>query len=375
MAGTSPTSESRRGRPKAELVLTAEERAVLERFTNRRKTAQALALRARIVLACAEKAQPSNQQVAQRLGVNQATVGKWRRRFVAERLDGLLDDPRSGAPRTISDDKVEAVIVKTLEETPVDATHWSTRSMAQKAGVSPSSVGRIWRAFGLQPHRYENFKLSTDPLFIEKLRDVVGLYLDPPERAMVFCVDEKSQIQALNRSQPILPVLPGVPERRSHDYQRNGTTSLFAALDMATGKVIGSLHHRHRSVEFKKFLARVDAEVPADLDVHLICDNYATHKTPAVKRWLERHPRFHLHFVPTSTSWLNMVERWFAELTNKKIRRGSHRSVFELERDIRNWIDTWNENPRPYVWVKTADEILKSIARYLERLPGNSATN
>jgi transposase len=376
MARTSPTRESRlRGRPKAELVLTAEERGVLERLTNRRKTAQALALRARIILACAEKAQPSNQDVAQRLHVNQATVGKWRRRFVAERLDGLSDDPRPGAPRKITDDKVEAVIVKTLEETPVDATHWSTRSMAQKVGLSPSSVGRIWRAFGLQPHRYETFKLSTDPLFIEKLRDVVGLYLDPPERAVVFCVDEKSQIQALNRSQPILPVLPGVPERRSHDYKRNGTTSLFAALDMATGKVIGSLHRRHRSVEFKKFLARLDTEVPDDLDVHLICDNYATHKTPAVKRWLERHPRFHLHFVPTSSSWLNMVERLFAELTNKKIRRGSHRSVPELERDIRNWIDTWNENPRPYVWVKTADEILKSIARYLERLPGNSGTN
>jgi transposase len=356
-------------------VLTAEERGVLERFTNRRKTAQALALRARIVLACAEKAQPSNQEVAQRLHVNQATVGKWRRRFVVERLDGLLDDPRPGAPRKITDDKVEAVIVKTLEETPRDATHWSTRSMAQKAGVSPSSVGRIWRAFGLQPHRYENFKLSTDPQFIEKLRDVVGLYLDPPERAMVFCVDEKSQIQALNRSQPILPVLPGVPERRSHDYKRNGTTSLFAALDMATGKVIGSLHHRHRSIEFKKFLIRLDTEVPEELDIHLICDNYATHKTPAVKRWLERHPRFHLHFVPTSTSWLNMVERWFAELTNKKIRRGTHRSVLELERDIRNWIETWNENPRPYLWVKTADEILKSIARYLERLPRNSVTN
>jgi transposase len=294
---------------------------------------------------------------------------------VAERLDGLSDDPRPGAPRKITDDKVETLIVKTLEETPVDATHWSTRSMAQKAGVSASSVGRIWRAFGLQPHRYETFKLSTDPQFIEKLRDVVGLYLDPPERAVVFCVDEKSQIQALNRSQPILPVLPGVPERRSHDYKRNGTTSLFAALDMATGKVIGSLHRRHRSVEFKKFLIRVDSEVPEYLDVHLICDNYATHKSPAVKAWLERHPRFHLHFVPTSTSWLNMVERWFAELTNKKIRRGTHRSVPALERDIRNWIDTWNENPRPYVWVKTADEILKSIARYLERLPGNSAAN
>jgi transposase len=336
----------------------------------RRKTAQALALRARIVLACAEEGQPTNGEVAGRLGVNQATVGKWRRRFVAERLDGLFDDPRPGKPRTVTDDMVEAVVVKTLEEKPKDATHWSTRSLAQATGMSKTTVGRIWKAFELKPHLAESFKLSTDPLFIDKTRDVVALYLDPPERAVVLCVDEKSQIQALNRAQPILPLLPGTPERRSHDYVRHGTTSLFAALDMATGKVIGSLHARHRAVEFKKFLERVDAEVPKDLDVHLILDNYSTHKTPAIKRWLLRHPRFHLHFVPTSSSWLNLVERWFGELTMKKIRRGSHRSVRELERDIKDWIEQWNENPRPYVWVKTADQILESLARYCERISG-----
>jgi len=358
----------RRGRPRAALVLTPEERQVLERLTNRRKTAQALALRARIVLACAEKSQPSNQAVAERLKVNQATVGKWRRRFVAERLDGLYDDPRCGAPRKIDDDKVEEIIVRTLEQKPNNATHWSTRELAKATGVSSASVGRIWSAFGLQPWRAESFKLSSDPQFIEKVRDVVGLYLDPPERAVVLCVDEKSQIQALNRSQPIFPMLPGTPERRSHDYVRHGTVSLFAALDMATGKVIGSLHARHRAVEFKKFLVLIDKEVPENLDVHLILDNYGTHKAPAVKRFLLSHPRFHLHFVPTSSSWLNMVERLFGELTTKRIRRGSHRSVRELVADIREWIDTWNENPRPYVWVKTADQILASIARYCERI-------
>ena len=370
MASTSPKTTARpRGRPKAELVLSSEERAVLERLTNRRKPAQALALRARIVLACAEKAQPTNQQVAARRKVNQATVGKRLRRFVSDRLDGLFDEPRPGAPRKIGDDKVEEVIVKTLESKPPDgATHWSTRSLAKAVGLNQTAITRIWNTFGLQPWRAETFKLSSDPAFIEKVRDVVGLYLDPPERAMVFCVDEKSQIQALNRSQPILPLLPGTPERRSHDYTRHGTTSLFAALDMATGTIIGSLHRRHRAAEFKKFLDRLDAEVPAELDVHLILDNYATHKTPAIKRWLARHPRFQLHFVPTSSSWLNMVERWFAELTNKKIRRGAHRSVPQLEADIRSWITNWNENPRPYVWVKTADEILRSIARYCERI-------
>ncbi len=342
----------------------------LQRLSTRRKTAQAIALRSRIVLACSAKDQPSNQAVAARLGVNQATVGKWRRRFVADRLDGLFDEDRPGAPRTVSDDMVEAVVVKTLEEKPADATHWSTRSMAKATGMSATTVGRIWRAFELKPHRSESFKLSTDPLFIEKVRDVVGLYLDPPERAVVLAVDEKSQIQALNRSQPILPIMPGTPERASHDYKRHGTTSLFAALDMATGKIIGSLHARHRSIEFKKFLERIDTEVPDDLDVHLILDNYRTHKTPMIKRWLLRHPRFHLHFIPTSSSWLNMVERWFGELTMKKIRRGTHRSVRELERDIKEWIATWNDDPRPYVWVKTAEEIFASLAQYCERISG-----
>jgi len=355
-----------RGRPKAELVLTNEERLTLERLTSRRTSAQFLALRARIVIACASG--KTNTEVASELKVSQATVGKWRARFVERRLDGLFDEDRPGAPRTISDDQVERVVVKTLEEKPRDATHWSTRSMAKATGMSQSAVSRIWRAFELQPHRSESFKLSTDPLFIEKVRDVVGLYLDPPERAVVLCVDEKSQIQALNRYQPIFNIMPGTPERRSHDYVRHGTTSLFAALDMASGKVIGSLHKRHRSKEFKNFLQRIDDEVPAGLDIHVICDNYATHKTPEIQRFLVRHPRFHLHFTPTSGSWLNMVERWFAELTNKKIRRGSHLSVRALEADIRSWIATWNEDPRPYVWVKTADQILAALARYCEKV-------
>lgn len=358
---------ARTGRPKTQLVLSDEERLTLERLTNRRKSAQAIALRARIVLACA-KPGVTNLAVAADLGVSPATVGKWRARFVARRLNGLFDEDRPGHPRTITDDKVEAVIIKTLEEKPADATHWSTRSMADALGMSQTSISRIWRAFGLQPHRAESFKLSTDPLFLDKLYDIVGLYLDPPERAVVLCVDEKSQIQALNRFQPILPMMPGTPERRSHDYVRHGTTSLFAALDMATGKVIGSLHHRHRAAEFKKFLARIDEEVPAHLDVHLVLDNYATHKTAEIHRWLLRHPRFHLHFTPTSGSWLNMVERWFAELTTKKIKRGAHLSVRALERDIRDWIAQWNENPRPYVWVKTAEQILASLARYCERV-------
>ncbi|MGH3183285.1 MAG: IS630 family transposase, partial [Streptosporangiaceae bacterium] len=278
-----------------------------------------------------------------------------------------------GAERTVTDDKIEAVIVKTLEDKPADATHWSTRSMADAMGMSQTSISKIWRAFGLQPHRAETFKLSSDPQFIEKLRDVVGLYLDPPERAVVLCTDEKSQIQALNRFQPILPMMPGTPERRSHDYVRHGTTSLFAALDMANGKVIGSLHRRHRASEFKKFLERIDAEVPTELDVHLVLDNYATHKTPDIMRWMVRHPRFHLHFTPTSSSWLNVVERWFSELTTKKIKRGAHMSVRALERDIRDWIANWNEDPKPYVWVKTADQILASLARYCERVSAAAA--
>lgn len=357
---------ARTGRPKAELVLTDEERTTLERLVRRRKSAQAMAMRARIVLRCADGL--NNLQVAADLGVSDATVSKWRRRFVAKRLDGLFDEPRPGPPRTITDDRVEDVIIKTLEEKPRDATHWSTRSMAKATGMSQTTITKIWQAFGLQPWRSESFKLSSDPLFVDKVKDLVALYLDPPERAAVFCVDEKSQIQALNRYQPVLPMMPATPERRSHDYVRHGTTSLFAALNLATGHVIGSLHRRHRAAEFKQFLCRIDDEVPAELEIHLVLDNYGTHKTPEIQRWLLRHPRFHLHFTPTSGSWLNLVERWFAELTTKKIRRGTHTSVRALERDIRDWITTWNENPRPYVWVKTADQILASLARYCERV-------
>src|SRR6266849_2801902 len=322
-----------RGRPKSALVVSAEQRAALERWARRPKTAQALALRARIVLRCA--AGLSNGTVASELSVHTATVGKWRRRFVAEGLDGLLDEPRPGAPRRISDEQVELVLRKTLEQQPAEATHWSTRSMAAATGLSQSAVSRIWRAFALQPHRIETFTLSADPLFVEKVRDVVGLYLDPPERALVLCVDEKSQIQALDRSRPTLPILPGTPARRPHDYLRHGTTSLFAALDIASGRVTHQLHRRHRAVEFRKFLDLLDQTVPAALEVHLILDNYATHKTPAIRRWLLRHPRFLLHFIPKSSSWLNLVERWFAELTTKKLQRGAHASVEALEADTR----------------------------------------
>ncbi|MEZ0163103.1 IS630 family transposase, partial [Streptomyces griseorubens] len=334
------------------LSVTDAQRDVLEGWVRRRSTAQSLAQRSRIILACAEG--HSIMEVSRRLGVTADMVRTWRRRFLERGLDGLSDEPRPGVPRKITDADVERVIVKTLEEKPKNATHWSTRSMAAATGMSQSTVSRIWRAFALAPHRSQTFKLSTDPLFIDKVRDVVGLYLDPPEKALVLCVDEKSQIQALDRSQPVLPMMPGVPERRSHDYVRAGTTTLFAALEVATGKVIGSLHRRHRAVEFKKFLTKLDMEVPAELDVHLILDNYVTHKTPAVKKWLLAHPRFHLHFTPTSSSWLNLVERWFAELTQKKLKRGVHRSVQALERDIRSWLADWNDHPRPFVWTKTA---------------------
>ncbi|MFU9039427.1 IS630 family transposase, partial [Streptomyces sp. RCH5-5] len=310
----------------------------------------------------------SIMEVSRRLGVTADMVRTWRRRFLERGLDGLADEPRPGVPRKITDADVERVIVKTLEEKPKNATHWSTRSMAAATGMSQSAISRIWRAFALAPHRSQTFKLSTDPLFIDKVRDVVGLYLDPPEKALVLCVDEKSQIQALDRSQPVLPMVPGVPERRSHDYVRAGTTTLFAALEVATGKVIGSLHRRHRAVEFKKFLTKLDKEVPADLEVHLILDNYVTHKTPVIKKWLLAHPRFHLHFTPTSSSWLNLVERWFAELTQKKLKRGVHRSVQALERDIRSWLADWNEHPRPFAWTKTADEILDKVAAYCRRI-------
>jgi transposase len=358
---------ARTGRPKVELLLTDLERGELERFARRPKTAQALALRSRIVLESASGA--PNTEVAARLGVTVQTVGKWRARFVERRLAGLLDEPRPGQPRKITDEHVEDVIVRTLETAPPDGgTHWSTRKMAAATGLNQTAVSKIWRAFGLQPHRVEQFKLSTDPLFIEKVRDIVGVYLDPPERAVVLCVDEKSQIQALDRTAPILPLLAGVPERRTHDYKRAGTSTLFAALDIATGQVIGSLHQRHRAIEFKKFLQTLDREVPDELEVHLILDNYATHKTPAIQKWLTRHPRFVLHFTPTSASWLNLVERWFAELTERKLRRGTHRSVAELNTDIRNWITTWNNDPKPYVWVKTADQILDNLTQYLNRI-------
>jgi transposase len=349
-----------------EITLDDEQRAQLESWARRGSSAQALALRCRIVL-LAERSL-NNTEIADELGIDVKSARKWRSRFGAHGLDGLVDEPRPGRPRSITDERVEEVIVKTLEATPKDATHWSTRSMAAEVGLTQSAVHRIWRAFGLQPHRSETWKLSKDPQFIDKVRDVVGLYLAPPERAVVLCVDEKSQIQALDRTAPILPMLPGTPERATHDYKRSGTSSLYAALDITTGKVIGSLHARHRAVEFKRFLQTLDREVPAHLDVHLVLDNSSTHKTPAIQRWLLAHPRFVLHFTPTSSSWLNLVERWFAELTTKKLRRGTHRSVRELNTDIRGWINTWNENPRPFVWTKTADEILESIARYCTRI-------
>jgi transposase len=348
------------------VVLSDEERDELERWTRRRSSAQGLALRARIVLLAGEGL--TNTQIAQRLGISRPPVTKWRKRFAEHRLDGLTDEPRPGRPRTIGDEQVEEVIVRTLESTPRNATHWSTRSMAAEVGLSREAVGRIWRAFGLQPHRSETWKLSKDPQFIAKVRDVVGLYLHPPERAVVLCVDEKSQIQALDRTAPILPLLPGVPERATHDYRRAGTSSLYAALDLTTGQVIGRLHTRHRAIEFKKFLTTLDREVPDGLEIHLVLDNSSTHKTPAIQKWLAAHPRFVLHFTPTSASWLNLVERWFAELTTKLLKRGAHRSVGALNADIRAWIETWNDNPRPFVWTKTADQILDSIARYCERI-------
>jgi transposase len=305
------------------LVLTDEERATLTRWSRRAKSSQVLAMRSRIILACADGA--PNTDVATALGVHLSTVGKWRRRFLALRLGGLVDEPRPGRPPSITLDRVEDVVVTTLEQTPRNATHWSRTSMAERSGLSKSTVGRIWRDFGLKPHRTDTFKLSTDPLFIEKVVDVIGLYHNPPERAVVLCVDEKSQVQALDRSQPVLPMMPGMPERRTHDYLRHGITSLFAAFNTADGTVIGELHRQHRASEFKKFLTTIDKAVPAELDVHLICDNYGTHKTPVVRAWLARHPRFHMHFTPTGSSWINQVERWFGFLTDQKIRRGAHK--------------------------------------------------
>ena len=339
---------------------------MLEAWTRRRTTAQALALRARIVLAAA--GQLTNREIAVVEGVSPPTVTKWRNRFAARRLEGLLDEPRPGRPRTVTDEQVERVVITTLESKPKNATHWSTRSMAKEVGVTADAVMRIWHAFGLQPHRQQTWKLSKDPQFIEKVHDICGLYLNPPERAVVLAVDEKSQIQALDRTAPTLPMLPGTPERATHDYERNCTTSLYAALNVQSGEVIGSLHQRHRAVEFLKFLKRIDAAVPAGLTVHLVLDNASSHKTAAVRRWLAQHPRFVLHFTPTSSSWINLVERWFGELTTKLLRRGQHRSVRQLNTEIRQWIDDWNENPRPYVWTKTAEQILDSIKRYCERI-------
>ena len=355
-----------RGRPLAKLELTVEENNRLVEWARRRTTAQALALRARIVLGCAQGA--TNSQVAQRLRVTLQTVGKWRQRFIEQRLDGLVDAPRPGQPRKISDAKVEEVLAMTLERRPQEATHWSTRLMAQATGLNQTAIVRIWQAFGLQPHRTETFKLSTDPLFIDKVRDIVGLYLSPPTHAVVLCVDEKSQIQALDRTQPLLPLSFGVAERRSHDYVRYGTTTLFAALDLATGKVIGQLHRRHRSSEFLKFLRTIEHSVPPELDIHLVMDNYGTHKSPTVKAWFARHPRYHLHFTPTSGSWLNLVERWFAILSQRQIKRGSHRSTLALEKAIRNFLDVHNQEPKPFVWHKTADEIIESVGRFCKRI-------
>ena len=342
--------------------LDATERSELTSLASRRSTAQALALRARIVLACAEGGQ--NKVIAARLEVDPETVGKWRRRFIERRLEGLYDEPRSGAPRSIEDERIEAVIVRTLESLPPNATHWSSRSMAKASGVSISTVQRIWHAFGLRPHRLETFKLSTDPDFVAKVRDVVGLYVSPPEHAIVLCVDEKSQIQALDRSQPLLPMRPGQPARRSHDYKRHGVTSLFAALDIATGQVIGQCFPHHRAAEFRKFLDEIEANVPDDLDIHLVMDNYATHKTQMIRDWLAKRPRWHVHLTPTSSSWLNQVERFFALLTDRKIRRGVHRSVAELQADITSFIDQHNADPKPFRWTKSADDILASIERF-----------
>lgn len=355
----------RTGRPLSPISVTQEQRSTLQNWARRPKTAQALALRARIILACAEG--KPNGVVAGLTRVRQQTVSKWRSRFVSKGLEGLLDEPRPGTPRRVSDADVEKVLTTTLESLPRDATHWSTRSLAKQSGLSRSTISRIWRAFGLQPHRSETFKLSKDPLFIDKVRDIVGLYLNPPDRALVLCVDEKSQIQALDRTQPLLPMRPGQAERRSHDYKRHGTTSLFAALDVKTGAVIGECHRRHRSAEFRKFLDTVEESVPASLEVHLIMDNYGTHKTATIRAWLAKRPRFHVHFTPTSASWINLVERWFAGLTEKQIRRGVHRSVRDLEAAIKSYLAVTNKSPKPFVWTKTADEILASVARFCAR--------
>jgi transposase len=356
-----------RGRPTPQIVLSDAEREALVRWARRPTTGQALALRCRIVLAAAGGA--LNQDIARELKCNAVTVGKWRTRFAARRLEGLLDEPRSGQPRKITDEIVEQVIVTTLEESPPDgSTQWSTRSMAARVGLNQTAISRIWRTFGLKPHRIEDFKLSTDPQFIDKVRDVVGLYLNPPDAAVVLCVDEKTQVQALDRTAPILPMLPGTPARRSHDYVRNGTSDLYAALDVASGQVLTQMTDQHRAVEFRNFLNLINRSVPDELAVHVICDNASTHKAPEIQRWLRRHRRFQIHYTPTYSSWLNQVERWFSELTTKKLRRSTHHTVAALRRDISDWVEHWNANPRPFIWRKTADEILDNLANYLQRI-------
>jgi transposase len=350
------------------LVLSQAERRTLENWARRRKTAQGLALRARIVLACADGR--SNIAVAAQLRVSRATVRKWRTRFLARRLDGLADEPRPGVPRSISDAQVEEVVVRTLEETPEGATHWSERELAKRVGISPTPVHRIWRSFGLQPWRTQDFKISPDPLLIDKIRDVAGLYLAPPANAAVFAVDEKPQIQALQRTAAVLPMIPGVPERRSHDYIRHGTIDLLAALNTATGKVIGHLSARHRAVDFRDFLDQIDRQTDPALAIHVICDNLSAHKAPAVKKWLLAHPRVQLHFTPTYSSWISQVERWFAELQRRCLDRGVFCSLDELTAALEEWIKFWNANARPFKWTKTADQIIDRICRYCTRISG-----
>ena len=353
------------GRQAPVVDLTSQERAYLSRQVRRRQVPRGFSERCEIILLCADGL--NNRQVSSALGIHEQTAGKWRLRFVDDRIDGLLDEPRPGRPRSVSDDQVAAVVERTLYSMPADATHWSIRSMAKEVGLSHTTIRRIWTAFGLQPHRAETFKLSRDPLFVDKVRDIVGLYLSPPNRALVLCVDEKSQIQALDREQPVLPMMPGMPERQTHNYLRHGTTSLFAAFDIATGFVIGKCYKRHRAKEFLDFLKEIDANVPDDLDIHIVMDNYATHKTSQVNNWLARRPHYHVHFTPTSASWINQVERWFAELTRKKLQRGVHTSIKELEADIQAFIEKHNENPKPYKWVKSADEILASVKRFCQK--------